>query len=148
MYKKSIRVCAIIFSMVIITSGCSNSLKDENTKLIQEISSMKQKIVFISEKVFKNGIYPIYSPGVNTNSKEAYFATYIPENLSLRDKLDALAKVLSAVYFDDLPIEVSEITEVSGKKIAIINLKESEENQKINNTLQFKGQSWAKNHFQ
>ena len=178
MYKKSIRVCAIIFSMVIITSGCSNSLKDENTKLTKEINSMKEKNseleksvdklmeetknlnvklkelegknVLISEKVYKhkNSIYPIYSADVNTYAKEVYFVTYLSEDLSLKNKLDTLAKTLSKVYFSNLPIEVAEITEVNGKKIAVINLKESKENQKIIDTSQFREQSWSRSYFQ
>ena len=43
MNKKLIILCATIFSVVIITSGCSNSLKDENIKLTKEVSSMKEK---------------------------------------------------------------------------------------------------------
>jgi cell division protein FtsB len=178
MRKKLIKLCATIFSVIIITSGCSNSLKDENIKLTKDVSSMKEKNsgleksfeelkeetkklnsdleelksknLLISEKVSKskNSVYPIYSANVDTYAKEVIFGTYIPENLSLKNKLDAIAKTLSEVYFDKLPIEVSEITEANGKNIAVINLKENEENQKIMDTSQFKGKSWATSYFQ
>ena len=178
MYKKLIILCATIFAVVTITTGCSNSLKDENVKLTKEISAMKEKNseleksatalkeesknlsnklealeakdVFINEEVSKNknSVYPIYSADVNTYAKEIHYGTYIPENLSVKNKLDALAKALSEVYFNKLSIEVSEITEIDGKKIAVINLKESEENEKINDQSQFKGISWARNYFQ
>lgn len=176
MNKKLIILCATIFTVVIITSGCSNSLKDENIKLTKEVSSMKEKNnvleksvvelkeetknlntkleevdgknVFTSETGSKNDVYPIYSANVDTYAKEVHLGTYIAESLSLKNKLDALAKTLSEVYFDKLPIEVSEITEANGKKIAVINLKENEENQKITDVSQFKGKSWASNYFQ
>ena len=178
MHRKLTILCATIFTVVIITSGCSNSLKNENINLTKEVSSMKEKNngleksvvelkeeaknlndklkeleaknIIISEKVSKNknSVYPIYSADVNTYEKEVHFGTYIAENLSLKNKLEALSKTLSEAYFDKLPIEVLEITQDNGKKTAVINLKESEENQKIIDILQFKGQSWARNYFQ
>jgi hypothetical protein len=154
MNKKLIILCVTIFSVVIITSGCSNSLKDENIKLTKEISAMKEKNSALEKSLEelkeenKNSVYPIYSANIDTYDKEVHFGTYIAENLSLKDKLDALAKRLSEVYFSNLPIEVLEITEVDGKKVAVINLKESEENQKVMDNLEFKGQSWSRNYFQ
>jgi hypothetical protein len=156
MNKKLVILCATIFSVIVITSGCSNSLKDENIKLTKEVSSMKEKnsgleksLEELKEEIKnKNSVYPIYSADVNTYAKEVHFGTYIAENLPLKDKLDALAKTLSEVYFSNLPIQVSEVTEINGKKIAVINLKENEENQNVIDTSQFKGQSWATSHFQ
>jgi len=176
MHRKLTILCATIFAVVIITSGCSKTLKNENINLTKEVSSMKEKNnvleksivefkeetkslndklkelevknIIISERGSKNNVYPIYSADVNTYEKEVHFGTYIAESLSLKNKLDALSKTLSEVYFDKLPIEVLEITEANGKKTAVINLKESEENQKTTDTLQFKGQSWARNYFQ
>jgi hypothetical protein len=158
MNKKLIILCATIFSVIIITSGCSNSLKDENIKLTKEVSSMKEKNSALEKSLEelkgeikiknKNSVYPIYSANVNTYEKEVHFGTYIAENLPLKDKLDALAKALSEVYFSNLPIEVLEIAEVDGKKVAVINLKESEENQKVMDNLEFKGQSWSRSYFQ
>lgn len=178
MYKKIISLCVAIFIVVIMVSGCSNSLKDENVRLIEEITAMKEKNseleksvaklteesknlndklmaleakeAFINEEIskHKDSVYPIYSADVNTYAKEIHFGTYIPGNLSIKNKLEAIANALSEVYFSNLPIEVSEITEISGKKIAVINLKESEENQKINDASQFKGASWATRYFQ
>jgi FtsZ-binding cell division protein ZapB len=178
MNRKLSILCSTIFTVVILTSGCSNSLKNENINLTKEVSYVKEKNnvleksivelkeetkslndklkeldaknILISEKVSKNknSVYPIYSADVNTYEKQVHFGTYIAENLSLRNKLEALSKTLSEVYFDKLPIEVLEIKEANGKKTAVINLKESEENQKIIDVLQFKGQSWARNYFQ
>lgn len=156
MNKKLIILCATFFSVVIIASGCSNSLKDENIKLTKEVSVMKEKssdqeksIEKLKEEIKnKNSTYPIYSADINTYAKEAHFGTYIADDLPLKDKLGTLAKTLSEVYFSNLPIEVLEITEVDGKKVAVINLKESEENQKVTDNLEFKGQSWSRNYFQ
>jgi predicted nuclease with TOPRIM domain len=178
MYKKVISLSVVMLVLVMIASGCSNSLKDENAKLTKEISDMKEKTsklqdsivelteqaknsntkvkdleasnAIISEQISKqkNSIYPIYSANINSYAKEIHFGTYISDNLSLKNKLDALAKALSVVQFNNLPIEVSEISEIDGKKIAVINLKESEENQKIRDVLKFKGYSWATGYFQ
>jgi cell division protein FtsB len=158
MNKKLIILCATIFSVVIITSGCSNSLKDENIKLTKEISSMKEKNSALeksieelkeeNKNINKNSTYPIYSADINTYDKEVIFGAYIAEKLPLKDKIDALAKTLSEVCFSNLPIEILEITEVDGKKVAVINLKESEENQKVVDNLKFEGQSWSRNYFQ
>ena len=178
MHKKSIILYATIFAVIMLTSGCSNSLKDENVKLIKEVSSIKEKnsgleksIVVLKEEtkilntklekleaknVFtgqnvlenKNSVYPIYSANVDTYAKEVHFGTYIAENLPLEEKLDVIANTLSQVYFSNLPIEILEITQINGKKVVSINLKESEENQKIVDTSQFKGKSWAGNYFQ
>ncbi|MBZ9686352.1 hypothetical protein G9F72_008420 [Clostridium estertheticum] len=178
MYKKIITLWVILLAVAMIGSGCSNSLKEENVKLTKVISTMKEQnsklensIVeltvesknskaklkdleasnaFISEQISKqkNSVYPIYSADVNSYAKKIHFGTYIAENLSLKNKLDALAKALSEVNFNNLPIEVSEITEIDGKKIAVINLKETEENQKIKEQAQLKGYSWARTYFQ
>jgi len=112
--------------------------------------ALEAKDTFRSEEISKHkeSVYPIYSADVNTYAKEIHFGTYIPGNLSIKNKLEAIANSLSEVHFSNLPIEVSQITEIDGKKVAIINLKESEENQKINDPSQFKGPSWATHYFQ
>lgn len=156
MNKKLIILCATFFSVVIITNGCSNSLKDENIKLTKEVSAMKEKSNEQEKSIEKlkgeikekNSIYSIYSADVNTYAKESHFGTYIADDLPLKEKLSAIAKSLSEVYFSSLPIEIVEITEVAGKKVAVINLKESEENQKITDNLEFKGKAWSRNYFQ
>lgn len=178
MYKKIISLCVVMFTVVMLTSGCSNSLKDENVRLTKEISVMKDKNsklensveelteeaknsntklkdleasnAFINEQIskHKNSVYPIYTADVNSYAKEIHYGTYISDELSIKNKLDALAKALSQVHFNKLPIEVSEITETDGKKIAVISLSESEENQKISDVSKFKGDSWATRYFQ
>lgn len=178
MYKKLIALCIVMFSVGMIASGCSNSLKDENATLTKEISALKEENSKLSNSVVelteasknsddklkeleasnalineqisknKNSVYPIYSADINSYVKVIQFGTYISEGLPIKNKLEALAKALSEVHFSNLPIEVSEIKEIDGKKIAVINLKESEENQKITAVLQFKGDSWATSYFQ
>lgn len=178
MYKKVITLCVIMLAVAMIGSGCSNSLKEENVKLSKEISNMKEQnsklqnsVVelteesknsktklkdleasnqLISEQISKqkNSVYPIYSANVNSYEREMHFGTYISNELSIKNKLDALAKALSKIHFNKLPIMVSEITEIDGKKIAVISLSESEENQKISDTAKFIGDSWATGYFQ
>jgi len=178
MYKKIILLSGIMLFLIMIASGCSNSLKDENAKLTKEISDMKDNSgklknsideltqqaknsndkvkdleasnAIISEQIskHKNSVYPIYSANINSYAKEIHFGTYISENLSQKNKLEALAKALSEIQFNKLPIEVSEIVEIDGKKIAVINLSESVENQKISDVSKFKGNSWATGYFQ
>ncbi|NRY04139.1 hypothetical protein FHX83_003722 [Clostridium beijerinckii] len=49
----------------------------------------------------------------------------VNENSTLQDKLKELAKAVSEKKFDNLPIEVKSIDTVNGKKVATINLTDS-----------------------
>lgn len=154
-------------------TGCSNTLKIENNTLKKEIAEVKDKNVNMEKTVSelqntlelkeqelkmmairktafqnKNNIYPIYTSNIYTFEKEVDGYIYINNSISLMQKLDTLANVLSEVYFDNLPIQVIKIEEVDKKKIAVVNLSESKENQGITNSNDYKGKSWSLLYFQ
>lgn len=176
MLKKTITLYSSIIICIILV-GCSNSFKDENAKLKSEIFLKESKITelekyikelkdktesleaslkyvesekkTLGDKLSKNKkFYGIYIADVFTYDKEIYFFTYIPEEKTIKQKLYILANALSQTVFDNLPIEVVKIEEVDGKRIAVINLMESKENQKISDYSLFKGRSWATGYFQ
>ena len=55
----------------------------------------------------------------------------IPAALSVREKCERLARELSLLKFRGQPIEVMSIEKRKGRSVAIINLREDEENQRI-----------------
>ena len=142
-----------------------SSLNSKNTTLNKEVSSLKEQLNKNSNsKPNKtpetsegesslnggdnyNNLYALYTANIDSYEKE--LLCYIPINSgTLTEKLDILAKNLSKVEFNSLPIEVIKIEEKDNKKIAVINLKESEINAGINEAIDFKGPSWSKNYFQ
>lgn len=177
MFKRKIALCCFII-ICIILGGCSDALKDENVKLKGEISlkdnkiaEMEKKIAeinneadllknklkekefqytYINEKLSKNkdNFYAIYTANTYTMDKEVFFWIYIPGPLSIKQRLDVLANALSQSSFNNLPISVIKIEETQGKRIAVINLMESKENQGVANASLFKGYSWAQVYFQ
>lgn len=142
-----------------------SSLNSKNTNLNKEVSSLKEQINKNSNsKPNKtpetskgennsnggdsyNNLYALYTANMDSYEKE--LLCYIPINSgTLTEKLDILAKNLSKIEFNSLPIEVTKIEDKDNKKIAVINLKESEINAGINEAIDFKGPSWSKNYFQ
>lgn len=164
-------VCSLLFILISIT-GCSSSVKEENLKLTKEISTLKEKNTELEKKVgelteesktlkdklngegvqgtdeLSSNLYTIYTADENTGKKVKDVMIYISKDSTLNQKLGILGKTLSEVYFSNLPIEVSSIKTIDGKKIAEINLRESKENQGISDPSKFKGKSWATNYFQ
>lgn len=149
-------LCSLFFT------GCSNSLKNENTNLTKEVDSLKaknqdleKKVSELTEKVKKyevksttEEIYPIYTANIDTYKIEIKSYSYIKKDEVLLNKITSLCKILSENLFNNLPIEVLNIEERNGKSIAVINLKESEENQGINDYSKLKGYAWATKYFQ
>lgn len=70
--------------------------------------------------------YSVYAADVETLEKEEISTTKVNEEQDLLGTLNALADTLSETNFDGLPIEVTEIKDVNGKKIAIVDLREDE----------------------
>lgn len=166
MRKKVIAITCLVTLAVLLFTGCSNDLEEQNNALAQEVSQLKAKneslentikelnneielqkmsISDLSRPVFgsSKNIYPIYTADIVTLEIKKNLYTYIPEKASQKQKLDMLAKALSEGYFQNLPIEVMGIEEVDGKKIAIVNLKEAAVNQGKTKPEEFTGLSWT-----
>lgn len=171
MDKRTIQIGCLILLTTIIITGCSNSLKSENNALEKELAEANSKILNL-ESVNKdlanqlneekqkntiakvpainngNNIYAIYTANIDTYQKEADVYVYISDSIDLKQKLTSIANVLSEGYFSNLPIEVFEIEKFNDKKIAVINLKESKENQGVESPEKLKGKTWATNYLQ
>lgn len=90
----------------------NNSSKTENKKAGEEKKVNKIKLSIYS--IDDNSLEPNESSTIEVN-----------ENSSLEDKLKQLSKSLSEKKFDNLSIEVKSIDNVNGKKVATINLTDS-----------------------
>lgn len=177
MKKRLAAILMLILVPVLVLSGCSKGKNQEIDKLKNEITSLQDKNKSLENKVTEltkesenlnsklkeyessgtaggeagsnsDNVYPIYTANSDTYKREVLVTTYVPNNYTLKQKLDAIAKTLSEVKFKGLPIEVTGIKDVNGKKVAIINLKESKENQGVTDPSKFKGSSWSVNYFQ
>lgn len=90
----------------------------------------------------------IVSQDINTDKEVTVATVNIGNDVTLEMKLSILANELSKQCFDKLPIRLVEIKEIDGKNIAVFDLRESEENEKIENWNNYEGKSWANNYFQ
>lgn len=162
MKRKATYVMFCICLCLLFFTGCSNTLKNENANLTREVDSLKtknqdleKKVNELTEKVKKyeeksitEEIYPIYTANIDTYKIEIQSYVHIKKDQVLINKITALSKTLSENSFNNLPIEVLNIEEKNGKSIAVINLKESKENQGVNDYSKLKGYSWATKYFQ
>lgn len=95
-------------------SDNNSSSKTEDDKKANEdvkVNKIKLSIYTIDE----NSLEPNESSTIEVN-----------ENLSLEDKLKELSKAVSEKKFDKLAIEVKSIDTVNGKKVATINLADTD----------------------
>lgn len=176
--KKTLAGMFLFILIIFFAAGCSNSVKTENQRLNEElilvkadkselekrnnelekniaeltkqINELKNSTISIDKEILKKSdyIYKIYTANSDTYEKEIGLLVYIPKNISIINKLDMLGKTLSEVYFNGLEIKIEKIENIDGRKIAVINLKESKINQGINDYSKHKGSSWAKDYFQ
>ena len=66
----------------------------------------------------------LFTADSETYTKKESETVEIEGSMDIKEKLERIAQGLSELYFDHLPIEIKEIEEIQGKKIAVINLKE------------------------
>jgi hypothetical protein len=96
------------------SSSKTDTNKTDNNKTDNSQTSQDPKVNKIKLSIYdidENSLEPNQSSTIEVN-----------ENLSLNDKLKQLAKVISEKKFDNLSIEVKSIDTVNGKKVATINL--------------------------
>lgn len=178
MKKKLIIVICFILLLNLFITGCSTSLKNENDILNKEVISLQEKntnkentiadlentinnlnndleilklrIDLIKESSLRNkdNMYPIYTADNYTYEKMIDAYIYMPKETALKKKLETLAKVMSEVYFDNLPIQIVRIEEIDNKKVALVNLKESAKNQGITDYEKLVGKTWTTHYMQ
>ena len=95
-----------------------------NKEQLQDDNIVEEEIIDDSNVTTDTAFYPVYGVDMDTLEKEVLATEEVDASSTLLAKLNRLAWSLSEVNFDGLPILVEEISEVGGKQIAIINLKE------------------------
>lgn len=118
-------------------------LQQNNQELDAEIAKLdpsREQDRPIYEFAENASIFNIYGANVDTYEPELLSQVSIKNSLSLEQKLKTVSEYLSKAQFGNLGIEVSEIEEKDGKKIAIVNLTETpNENDVSWNTGYFQG---------
>lgn len=110
--------------------------KEATNEVIESIEDNKEKVELI-----------LYSKDVNTEEQIILKKVEVDKNSSIEDKLKTLANELSKNAFDNLPINLIEIKEVDGKKIAFFDLDELEVNSGNKEFNKYEGISWFNNYF-
>lgn len=163
--KKSMLYSVLIATLILFVTGCSSqeSLKEENNQVDNEIAIIKEESskVYVENTKSKENIVnnnKVDSKDVKNANTEKIIRnitlhymddnTLKPINLvkisiddseSLKDKLQLAANEISKRYFAGLPIEVKSISTTASGQIAIVNLKENPENNKMWNRDFFQG---------
>lgn len=120
----------------------SYEIIEKQTNLIK---SLKQGDFDQSKELIP--IYTSYDDGMKVRTIVHEYIE-VSKDSSIKEKLDNIASEVSKYSFSTLPIEVLRIDNIDGKKIAVINLRESSENEKIENWNEMKGNTWVKGYFQ
>lgn len=137
MTRKLILSTVLMLSIVMVscankpsdTNSSTNGNSNNNTTVEQNkdsTSSSKTETSKSSEEPKVNKIkLSIYTIDENSLEPNESGTIEVNENLSLQDKLNQLSKTVSEKKFDGLPIEIKSIDTVNGKKVATINLTDS-----------------------
>lgn len=114
--------------------GQISQLQKENEKLLTQVQDLQKQIEVLKEKEEEHLqepeteeskiTYPVYGADLDTLEKEEIGMTESEEGEDILTTLKHLAATLSESNFEGLPILVTDIKEIEGKKIAIIDLKE------------------------
>ncbi len=137
MTRKLILATVIMLSLTIV--GCSSNTatnsKPNNETNVEENNNSNKDNTAKEEKPQENKgekeekeskiTLSIYNEDADTMELKEIATIEVNEKSSLEDKLKDLSKSLSEKTFDKLPIEVKSIDTVDGKKIATINLTDS-----------------------
>ncbi|MDY4949411.1 MAG: hypothetical protein SO128_08550 [Clostridium cadaveris] len=163
--KKSMLYSVLIATLILFVTGCSSqeSLKEENNQVDNEIAIIKEESskVYVENTKSKENIVnnnKVDSKDVKNANTEKITRNitlhYVDDNTlkpinlvkisiddseSLKDKLQLAANEISKRYFAGLPIEVKSISTTASGQIAIVNLKENPENNKMWNRDFFQG---------
>jgi len=124
----------------------AQQMSDINSSIIKEqvkLIDLKKDWRFLRD----NELFPIYDANEESNEKEVIFYTPFPKTLKLNEKLRGIGNKLSQYCFNGLPIELEYIKDIEGKKVAVINLRESYINEGLD--IEDKvGYTWLDDYFQ
>lgn len=137
--KKSALTVSCFMLMSVLLSGCSGdneeikALKSELEQAKSQIESLKNTTQSSTKSTETDKtetqkqsytVYTVYTANRNTYQKEIDAHVYLPANMEVKQKIQALADTLSKDRFEKYPIEVMKIEENDQKNIAVINLKD------------------------
>lgn len=132
MTKKLVLAAVLMLSIVMVscttkptdTTNSNSTTVDQGTQ--NKDSSNKDAEKPKEEPKVNKIKLSIYSIDENSLEPNESGTIEVAENASVEDKLKSLAKELSEKKFDKLSIEVKSIDKVDGKKVATINLADSD----------------------
>lgn len=135
MTRKLILSTVLMLSIVMVScanklSDANNSTPSSNSTTVEQnkdnTSSSKTETNKPSDDSKVNKIkLSIYTIDENSLEPNESGTIEVNENLSLEDKLKQLSKTISEKEFGSLPIELKSIDTINGKKVATINLTDS-----------------------
>lgn len=128
----------------------SNNNNSGNNDIVVEDDENEQQISNTEENYdneSKIELFKLYSKDAEQGAEIYLGEVEIDENESLENKLAQIATVLSEEAFDNLPISITEIKDVDGKKIAVFNLDEIGNNAGDVQFSDYEGISWYNNFF-
>lgn len=144
-------VFCILITFILLVSlitGCTSSIGQTAVNPTQNEttdSGVKQNESESSEFV------PVYGMDKVSINKEINFYIAVPKDTPLKKKLEIIADKLSQFKFSGLPISILEVKNENGKKIAVVNLGEIEENKGITDPANIQGDAtdtWIFGYFQ
>lgn len=127
----------------------NNSSNDKVEENEEDIES-KEDVISSEENTddeSKVEIFKLYSKDAEQGAEINLGEVEISENESLESKLSKIASILSEKAFNNLPISLTEIKEIDGKKIAVFNLEEIGNNSGDIQLSDYEGISWYNNFF-
>lgn len=129
----------------------SNEVKDESKSELKDDKKDDKKDTNNKEEEtntqVKTEVFKLYSKDANEGQEIYLGEVEINKNDSLKNKLTILANTLSEKAFSGLPITLTEIKEVNGKKIAVFDLNEIGNNAGDTPIANYKGVNWYNNYF-
>lgn len=90
----------------------------------------------------------LYSADVDSLELTKIGSLKVEKDAPLKDKLDKLASELSKNVFSSLPITVTKIETIDGKKIATVNLSETNESKQLSDLADYNGDTWLRHKLQ
>ena len=129
----------------------NNEVKDESKSELKDDKKDDKKDTNNKEEEtntqVKTEVFKLYSKDANEGQEIYLGEVEINKNDSLKNKLTILANTLSEKAFSGLPITLTEIKEVNGKKIAVFDLNEIGNNAGDTPIANYKGVNWYNNYF-
>ena len=132
MTKKLILAAVLMLSITMVSCNTkpqenTNSTIEQNTDSSSSSKTETTETAKSAEDVKVNKIkLSIYTIDENSLEPNESSTIEVNENLSLEDKLKELSKAVSEKKFDKLSIEIKSIDTVNGKKVATINLADTD----------------------